>query len=169
MTTRQYRDPSGTLWEVFEVHRHTDRATTVRPALMSGWLAFVSANEKRRLPEYPAEWVDYSDDELHELYLHARVAPAAIFPVVGADGLGTRKSAPEAKPEPAAPVPAEAEQSLAERLVREHARKARADGVPVIRAMVDMKRLLKDAGEDTSPAAIRGARRWFVESFYFHG
>lgn len=176
MSSRQYRDPSGSLWEVFEVHRHTGRATQVRPALMSGWLAFVSANEKRRLPEYPADWADLGDDELHELFVRARLAPSALFPVVGPNGLGTRASAPREEPEsgpapspPSDAEPSDAEPSAAEQIVRTHARSARSNGVAVIDAMVEMKRLLKDAGEDWSPSAIKAARRWFVESFYFKG
>lgn len=169
MSSRQYRDPSGSVWEVFEVHRHTDRATQVRPALMSGWLAFVSASEKRRLPDYPSDWADFGDDELHELFVRARQAPSAIFPVVGPGGLGTRASAPHEEPQAAPPPPADAEPSLAERMVRTHARSARGKGVAVIDAMVEMKRMLKDAGEDWSPSAIKVARRWFVESFYFKG
>ena len=171
MSSRQYRDPSGSIWEVFEVHRHTDRTTQVRPALMSGWLAFVSDGEKRRLPDYPADWADLADEELHALLVRARQAPAALFPVVGPRGLGTRAPAPRTEPEPEPdPAPqADVEPSPAELLVRTHARKARGAGIAVIDAMVEMKRILRDAGEDASPGAIKAARRWFVESFYFKG
>ena len=74
MPTRQYRDPSGILWEVFEVNRLNDRPNSVRPALSSGWLAFVSTNEKRRMPDYPPDWQELGEDELHELLLVAIVA-----------------------------------------------------------------------------------------------
>ena len=81
MPSREYRDPSGIQWDVFEVHRLTDRRDAVRPALASGWLAFVSAGEKRRLPKYPADWMQCSDDELLELLREAFLAPEPIRPV----------------------------------------------------------------------------------------
>lgn len=74
MPTRQYRDSSGTDWEVFEVHRLDDRPNSVRPALSSGWLAFVREGEKRRLAEYPADWIALGNDELQELLNAAFVA-----------------------------------------------------------------------------------------------
>lgn len=78
MPTRQYRDASGTDWEIFEVHRLNQRPNSVRPALAGGWLAFVSDHEKRRLPSYPSDWMDRADDELQELLAAAFVAVDAI-------------------------------------------------------------------------------------------
>jgi hypothetical protein len=75
MPTRQYRDPSGTEWEIFEVRRLNDRPNAVRPVLATGWLAFSSAHEKRRLANYPAGWLELGDDELHELLSAALVVP----------------------------------------------------------------------------------------------
>ena len=67
MPIRTFQDPSGAEWEVFEVHRRNDRPTAVRPALSAGWLAFVSGQKKRRLPQYPSDWIELKDDELYEL------------------------------------------------------------------------------------------------------
>ena len=92
MPTRQYRDPGGTEWEVFEVHRLNDRPNSVRPALSSGWLAFVSAGEKRRLPQYPAGWMELPDSELEDLLVKAFLAPDPAFL---ASRTGGERAAPE--------------------------------------------------------------------------
>jgi hypothetical protein len=64
---RNFVDPNGTAWEVFEVQRASPRPESVRPGLEDGWLTFQSASEKRRLGHYPAGWQSLSDAELSML------------------------------------------------------------------------------------------------------
>jgi hypothetical protein len=186
MPSREYRDPSGTLWDVFEVHRINHRPNTVRPALSSGWLAFVSPAEKRRLPEYPTDWVHRTDDELEELRLAAFLAPHPIYPVSGAGDASPsraeRRRSPRRSTEPrssvaessdvgSSTVPTGATLRLGsagvEALVRSHAREARKNGVAVIEGMLGVKRALSDAGEESTPEVLKQLRKVFVDEFFF--
>jgi hypothetical protein len=186
MPSREYRDPSGTLWDVFEVHRINHRPNAVRPALSSGWLAFVSPAEKRRLPEYPADWVHRSDDELEELRLAAFLAPHPIYPVSRAGDASPPRAegrrSPRGSTEPRRSVAESSEVGSSsvltnatprlgsagvEALVRSHARQARKNGVAVIEGMLGVKRALSDAGEESSPEVLKQLRKLFVEEFFF--
>jgi hypothetical protein len=180
MPSRAYRDPSGTEWDVFEVHRLAGRSESVRPALAGGWLAFVSAEEKRRLPRYPADWMQRSDDELQELLREAFVAPDAIYPGLAGGGRGP---SPESGDSRVAARPPQIDGGLPvpppttvtgrlgtagiDALVRQHARDARRSGTAVIEGMIAVKRALGDAGEDVSPEVLRQLRKAFVDEFYF--
>ena len=181
MPSREYRDPSGTVWQVFEVNRLNHRPDTVRPALTSGWLAFLSPNEKRRLPQYPAGWTAMADHELQGLLEAAFVAPTPRYPVPRA---GASRAAPIAvavqsgttssgvvearRPEPPpAPVTGTLGTMGIDGLVRAHARQARQDGVAVIAGMMGVKRALTQAGEDVSLETLRQLRKVFIDEFYF--
>lgn len=98
MPSREYRDPSGVVWDVFEVHRLNNRKGAVRPALSEGWLAFVSAGQKRRLPQYPPDWLQLTDDELYELLSASFQAPDPLYPVPGRRG--QLRSAPDGRDTP---------------------------------------------------------------------
>ena len=180
MPTREYRDPTGRVWEVFEVHRLGHRPNAVRPALKSGWLAFVSAGEKRRLPEYPDGWTEMSDPEIQALLDAAFLAPEARYPVMrpGAAGppplprtvssVATPAITGDGLPVPPPPTMTGTLGTTGiDVLVRAHARQARQDGLPVIQGMVGVKRALREAGEDFSPERLRQLRKVFIDEFYF--
>jgi hypothetical protein len=86
MSFREFRDESGTEWEVWEVRPalverrvvtgapgETDRRTTPRRRapvaddLRFGWLVFQSGASKRRLAPVPAGWDRFDLDGLIEL------------------------------------------------------------------------------------------------------
>ena len=52
-------------------------------------------------------------------------------------------------------------------LIRAHARQAGENGTSVIEGMIEVKRALREAGEDVSPHAIKLHRKVFVDEFYF--
>lgn len=168
---------------MFEVHRLNHRPNTVRPSLTSGWLAFVSVREKRRLPQYPARWAEMSDTELQGLLEAAFLAPAPRYPVrrssvadpapvspAVVSGATTSTVSGEVMP---VPVPARATvtgtlgHGGVDSLVRAHARKARQDGVAVITGMLGVKHALREAGEDASRETLRLLRKVFIDEFYF--
>ena len=183
MPSRVFQDPSGVLWEIFEVHRLNHRPNTVRPSLSSGWLVFVSSTEKRRLPGYPATWMQLADDELHKLLRSASLAPDPRYPVtLPSDGRGLSRDERARQPQtdldqprqptppPVSPPPPGVLSSIAvgiETLVRTQARQARRDGVLVVEGMMVVKRALADAGHDVAPQSLRMLRKIFVEEYYF--
>lgn len=75
---REFRDASGTPWRVWAVT--PGQATTTSPRnlgdLRNGWLAFESleTGAKRRLVNFPADWMTMGDDELEQLLNTAAVA-----------------------------------------------------------------------------------------------
>jgi hypothetical protein len=46
-----------------------------------GWLAFETLGEKRRLAPYPAEWADFTEEQLAELCSSAIHVPRSRRPV----------------------------------------------------------------------------------------
>jgi hypothetical protein len=181
---RTFEDSAGVVWEVFEVHRTSQKAEAVSAGLERGWLAFVSGDSKRRLAPFPNEWHTADPAELERLCGLARVARATAFPrreTGGAHPTSASARAPQPRIRPsrlsgdAAPETYEAIGASAtsanpvERTVREFAREARAHGLPAIGAMVQLKALLArvyPAG-DSAARDLRAVRRWFVESYYF--
>jgi hypothetical protein len=84
MAHRQFQDETGQRWEAWDVHPSTvevrlkvEAASTsgttrhatfpLPPELRSGWLAFQSGDESRRLAPIPANWDRLTDVELREL------------------------------------------------------------------------------------------------------
>ncbi|MEO7457819.1 MAG: hypothetical protein ABIY52_16270 [Gemmatimonadaceae bacterium] len=62
---RTFKDPSGTEWDVFEVHPDSARTVSRVPvAFRGGWLCFQSARERRRLAPIPPGWEDWDIDAL---------------------------------------------------------------------------------------------------------
>jgi hypothetical protein len=181
---RTFADSAGTLWEVFEVQRLSQKAQAVSVGLELGWLAFVSGTEKRRLAPVPPGWHAASDAELERLCGLARVARATGIVAESAPaehdaGAAPRTRVPRIRPPRAAGTPPPGSQlpiatsatsaTPVEDTVREFAHQARSRGLAAIEAMVQLKGLLAHVYPDPgSPARdIRAVRRWFVEAYYF--
>jgi hypothetical protein len=164
-----FEDSVGTLWEVFEVHRASEALRGVSAGLEKGWLAFISATEKRRLAPYPSTWASASIAELERLCEAARRATPTRLPSVAQGSLRIRTGPPRA-----AALDASAP-AMVRDVVRSFALDARAHKLPAIEAMVRLKSMLGErfGGEDVSAATradaadMRQVRRWFVEAFYF--
>ena len=182
MPARTFEDSAGVIWEVFEVHRSSQKSGAVSAGLEAGWLTFVSGDSKRRLAPFPSGWLTAEPQELERLCGTARIVRAAGLPVrarardaaaaaapqpprVSAPRIRTRAALPDGQSvgEPAASA------NPTERTVREFAHEARARGLPAIGAMIELKGLLaRMYPESDSPARdVRSVRRWFVESYYF--
>jgi hypothetical protein len=72
MAVREFIDSKNIVWRVWDVTTAQMHPVTENEDFMGelaeGWLAFESANEKRRLAApYPAEWVTMTDAELEAL------------------------------------------------------------------------------------------------------
>jgi hypothetical protein len=182
---RTFADSAGTVWEVFEVQRLSQKAQAVSIGLEHGWLAFVSGTQKRRLAPIPARWQESDDAELERLCGLARVARATgiiadAAPVPGGeDSAAPRTRVPRIRPARAArATPPSGQPPIAtsatsadpvEDTVRTFAHEARGRRLPAIEAMVQLKALLARVYPDPgSPARnLRAVRRWFVEAYYF--
>lgn len=173
MASRSFEDSSGILWEVFEVRRTSATPGGVSHGLEKGWLAFVSAEGKRRLAPFPAEWDVADTSELERLCAAARIANPPRF-----SDTKPRIRPPRASSEPAAdpaPIEPSSEMSLVRDAVRMFAQQARRDKTPAIEAMVRLKALLaeryggvvQDASTQSDLKDVRRIRRWFVEAYYF--
>src|SRR6478672_552744 len=75
MAARTFEDSSGTVWQVFEVHRSSNKPGAVSTGLEQGWLSFSSADARRRLAPIPPQWESSPDPELERLCSRARVVP----------------------------------------------------------------------------------------------
>ena len=192
MPARTFEDSSGAVWEVFEVHRASQKPGAVSAGLENGWLAFVNGETKRRLAPFPPEWVDATPTELERLCAEARHAPVPKY------AAGTRRPRIRVRDD-AQPTPTAAEEAMTseealaldesslrapsdtpnlmsgvhhravEEAVRAFAHEARLRKLPAIEAMVELKGVLaRQFAEADSPARDRRlVRRWFVESYYF--
>jgi hypothetical protein len=186
VAARTFKDSTGTVWEVFEVHRTSHNMQAVSAGLEKGWLAFVAGEMKRRLAPFPEEWRLAEDPELERLCGLARVAPPPRYPAgvlrqraeMDGDARPVRvpriRSARGDRPSTGAQAELPILETASsgdpvEQTVREFGRQARARGRPAIEAMVQLKALLgkiyPDAGSDARD--IRRVRRWFVEAYYF--
>ena len=183
--SRTFEDSTGTVWEVFEVHRSSHNAQAVSPGLEQGWLAFVSGSRKRRLAPFPAEWQTADPAMLEQLCQRARAAQATGFagatgardPVdangdarVRAPRIRPRKERVEDGPVVALPLEVAATSSdPVEQTVRRFAHEARGRRLPAIEAMVQLKALLARvySSVDSEARNLRAVRRWFVETYYF--
>jgi hypothetical protein len=76
---REFADSSGTRWRAWAVT--PGQATTSSPRnlgeLQNGWLAFESLADgsKRRLADFPENWVTMRDEQLERLLQSAAAAP----------------------------------------------------------------------------------------------
>lgn len=182
MAARTFEDSAGTVWEVFEVRRASQRPGSVSPGMERGWLAFVSGAAKRRLAPFPAEWQTADRAELERLCGMARAARAATLlregGSAGVEQAPTRTRAPRirrtsgeaARLSGDLPIVATAGSGdSVEATVRAFAHQARAHGLPAVEAMVRLKALLARVFADPASEArdVRAVRRWFVEAYYF--
>jgi hypothetical protein len=168
VAARTFEDSTGTVWEVFEVHRASEAPRGVSAGLESGWLAFVSASGKRRLAPYPPAWQTATARELERLCEAARRASPSRL------ATGVPNFGPLAHVAPGASASGEAP-NIVRDSVRRFAHEARATHLPAIEAMVRLKTMLSERFLGTaSPAEtradasdLRQVRRWFVEAYYF--
>ena len=178
MPARTFADSSGTVWEVFEVHRASESPHGVSAGLEKGWLAFVGPEGKRRLAPYPSTWESASDSELEKLCQSARHAQASQFAPPDETGKRVlRVVTPTRGPRVVQPPELEAlsREGIVRDAIRDFARQARADGLPAIAAMVRLKAMLTQrfGAPDVPPEVaseardMRLVRRWFVETYYF--
>jgi len=91
---RQIRDSTGEMWIVWQVTapvrprrdldtepvsiawvRREAAPQLLKAGYVDGWLAFKSANERRRLTPFPKGWAWQSDEELLELLSRATATP----------------------------------------------------------------------------------------------
>ncbi|MEO5816869.1 MAG: hypothetical protein ABIT20_16475 [Gemmatimonadaceae bacterium] len=167
MAARTFEDSTGTVWEVFEVHRASEAARGVSAGLEGGWLAFVSESGKRRLAPYPTAWESVPATELERLCETARRAnPTRLS--TEPRSRPVRARSPDVDAQDDAP-------NLVREAVRVFAHEARAARVPAIEAMVRLKTMLagRFLGEHSAletradAADLRRVRRWFVEAYYF--
>jgi hypothetical protein len=79
MALREFVDKSGIAWNVWDITPESMHPVTVREFFLGeyqeGWLAFESANERRRLANWPKNWATLSDEELEALCERAKPAP----------------------------------------------------------------------------------------------
>jgi hypothetical protein len=180
---RTFEDSRGVVWEVFEVHRTSQKAGAVSAGLEHGWLAFVSGESKRRLAPFPNDWRTIDAAELERLCGLARIAGTR-----GRDRSARhdasettaveRSRGPRIRPHHARDGAVDTEVSIGalatsanpvERTVREFAREARARRLAAVGAMVQLKAMLARVypGNDSAARDVRAVRRWFVDSYYF--
>jgi hypothetical protein len=173
VASRSFEDSSGVLWEVFEVRRTSEATGGVSHGLEKGWLAFASAEGKRRLAPFPAEWNMVDASELERLCATARTVKPPRFNNAKPK-IRTPRAASVPLPDPAPPEPT-GEGGLVRDVVRIFAQQARRDKTPAIEAMVRLKALLAeryegvvlDASTQSDLGDLRRIRRWFVEAYYF--
>lgn len=185
VTARTFQDSTGSVWEVFEVQRSSQKAQAVSAGLEQGWLAFACGAHRRRLAPFPQEWRSADDAELERLCGLARKAREAAIgvnapPRAASDAPGSelRSRVPRIRRAPGMQLEAEATLPIVEAAtsadavettVRTFAHQARSSGLPAIEAMVRLKALLTRVydAEATRRWDLRAVRRWFVESYYF--
>jgi len=75
---KNFRDPSGTEWTVFEVRRAVSAKgdwSYLPSGFSDGWLCFECSTAKKRLVRYPERWRELSEAQLVELLGKAQAAP----------------------------------------------------------------------------------------------
>ena len=85
---REFRDGEGQEWRVWAVTPGMASQTSQKylGELRNGWLAFeaLSGAARRRLVNFPPNWVGMTDRQLEELLLKAAIAPIRKRPEAGA-------------------------------------------------------------------------------------
>jgi hypothetical protein len=164
MAARTFTVSAGLTWDVFEVHRASQKPGAVSPGLEGGWLAFSSGENKRRLAPVPRSWETSTDSELEALCASARRAQPPRFPI-------DHRLRPRIRPSRLDTESASLSDSAVnvETTVRTYAHSARSRGLPAVSAMLELKTLLQQRHpEPDSDARDRQlVRRWFVEAYYF--
>ncbi|HYR08234.1 MAG TPA: hypothetical protein VEQ60_10715 [Longimicrobium sp.] len=89
MPIREFTDAGGVCWQVWAT---TPMRGDVRPQFASGWLAFESNGERRRLAPIPRAWEEAVDGGLCELLAQAtpvvRDTGSLLRPVASGGGVG---------------------------------------------------------------------------------
>jgi hypothetical protein len=87
---RRFPDAAGVIWEVRAIYPSATPGRMRLPEpFESGWLAFESAGEKRRLSPIPDGWASRSDDDLRRLCQTAHLVPQR---APGGESLGEEQS-----------------------------------------------------------------------------
>ena len=78
MAMREFKEPSGKRWTVWNVFPTVavsgqDAAALLNEDAAEGWLAFQSGREKRRFFRPPSDWESFTDEQLAFLCQHATV------------------------------------------------------------------------------------------------
>jgi hypothetical protein len=76
MPHREFVDPNGVQWQTWDVRPRRDELPNILRELPtdlgSGWLAFQSEHERRRIAPIPEHWESLSDVELLALLANAK-------------------------------------------------------------------------------------------------
>ena len=155
---RQFIDADGIEWQVFEVRRTSGNESAVTPGRESGWLAFASPLERRRLAPVPAEWQTIAEEKLAELCtLSTRVE------LRHGDMIYDRRSTPRVMmPDAATQEDTDPDLPL---LVTEHARDCRTRGATVVDGLMSLRKKIVE--RQGSPDDFEQVRKQFVDAFYF--
>ena len=78
MALRDFTDPDGTHWQVYDV-RPDGAGRMVTPGLEDGWLVFESATHKCRIVPPPPDWETCPDEELLRLMRSCDPAPKTVL------------------------------------------------------------------------------------------
>jgi hypothetical protein len=92
MPIREFDDAGGVRWRVWPT---TPQRGNVRPQFASGWLAFESTDERRRLAPVPDAWADADDGTLCEFLAQATVVKrdtGALLDSIATGARGPEKS-----------------------------------------------------------------------------
>lgn len=108
MPIRDFTDSTGVRWQVWAT---TPTHGNVRPQFTGGWLAFESADERRRLVPVPDAWTDADDGVLRELLAQAVAVARDTASVLKAAG-------PGGDPPPASETPLEATVARVREVIR---------------------------------------------------
>jgi hypothetical protein len=80
MAVRDFVDANGVSWRVWPVTPEALQPKTAAEDYLGdygdGWLCFESTGERRRLPRYPTDWENLSDEALCTLLNAAAIVPA---------------------------------------------------------------------------------------------
>ncbi len=82
MAVRDFVDDNEVKWRVWPVSRASIHPRTAAEDYLGdygeGWLCFESANERRRLAHFPADWDRLADQDLNKLLDKAAVVQARV-------------------------------------------------------------------------------------------
>lgn len=97
MPIRDFTDAGGVRWQAWAT---TPMRGDVRPQFASGWLAFESEAERRRLTPIPPEWAEVADGELCVLLAQATAVTRGADAALKSFGSGGGGAAASPAPPP---------------------------------------------------------------------
>lgn len=151
----EFRDSTGSVWEVFEVKRSAATLGGVSTGREGGWLSFHDGRERRRLAPVPSGWSTSSPETLITLLDSATVVGAWRTP--GPDVSRIERRA----------IPREVPPTSLDHVIRTAAVEARQAGDAVVAALVRLRATLMEHGVEGDSAEFRAARKLFLDVFYF--